>query len=71
MKPADRLFPLKVDDELYIGGMDLPFNPEMKFSFDVALGEPGIVEGESLLETLQRMAEVVDGLVVGFRSYLS
>jgi hypothetical protein len=70
-KPADRLFPLKVGDELYIGGVDHPINAEMEFSFDVALGEPGIVDGEQLLETLQNMTDVVDGLVAEFRTHLA
>lgn len=71
LKPADRLFPLKVGDELYIGGVDHPINAEMEFGFDIALGEPGIVDGEPLLETLQHMTDVVDGLVAGFRPHLA
>ena len=49
ISPADRLFPLKVGDELYIGGVDHPINAQMEFRFDVALGEPDVVEGEPLI----------------------
>lgn len=51
--------------------MDHPINAEMEFSFDVALGEPGIVDGEPLLETLHNMTDVVDGLVTEFRTHLA
>jgi hypothetical protein len=71
IKPADRLFPLKVGDELYIGGVDHPVNAEMQFSFDLALGEPGIVDGEPLLETLLRATEAVDNLVTEFKPHLA
>jgi hypothetical protein len=65
IKPADRKFPLKVGDRLYAGIYE-----GMSFRFDVALGEPQIVEGESLLETVQHMADAVDGLIGGFKPLL-
>jgi hypothetical protein len=71
VRPADRLFPLKVGDELYIGGVDHPVNPAMEFRFDVALGESGVVDGEPLIETLQQMVDAVDGLVAGFKPHLA
>ncbi len=70
-RPADRLFPLKVGDELYIGGADQPINDKMQFRFDVAFGEPGVAEDQPLLETLQQMVDAVDGLVSGLRAHLA
>jgi hypothetical protein len=70
-RPADRLFPLKIGDELFIGGSDDKVNEQMRFNFDVALGEPGIMNGEPLVETLHRMADLVDSLVIGFKPFLA
>ena len=69
-KSADRLFPLKAGDELFIDVPDAKVNEKMEFSFDVAFGEPQVVEGESLLETLQHMADLVDHLVFSFAPLL-
>ncbi len=71
IRPADRLFPLKAGDELYIGGVDHEINEKMEFRFNVAFGEPGIIEGEPLLETLHQMTDLVDGLIRGFKSLLT
>ena len=71
IKPADRLFPLKVGDELFIDAIGHEIHEKMDFRFDVAFGEPGIVEGEPLLETLQQMTELVDGIVSGFKPVLA
>lgn len=68
--PADRLFPLKAGDELYIGGPDHAINEKMQFRFDVALGEPGIIDGEPLVKTFHDMADLVDNLVISFRPLL-
>ena len=66
LKPADRLFPLKIGDELFIDGPDAEENEKMQFVFEVAFGEPKIVEGEPLLETLHQMTKVVDGIIPSF-----
>jgi len=67
IRPADRLFPLKAGDELYIGGPDHAINEKMQFRFDVALGEPGIIEGEPLHKTIHDMADLVDNVVLSFK----
>ncbi len=69
-RPADRLFPLKVGDELLIDAPDAEESPGMDFQFDVAFGEPGIVEGAPLLEALQKMAGVVADAIGQFRPLL-
>jgi hypothetical protein len=64
-RTADRLFPLKEGDPLLL---NVEFDEKMQFRFDVAFGEPGILEGEPILETLQQMANLVDGIVRSFAS---
>jgi hypothetical protein len=69
-RPADRLFPLKVGDELLIDAPDAEESPGMDFQFDVAFGEPGIVEDAPLLEALQEMAGVVADAIGQLRPLL-
>jgi hypothetical protein len=69
-KPADRLFPLKEGDELLIDAVDAEVNDKMHFQFEVAFGESGILEGESLIETLKSMADVVENLLTDFEPFL-
>jgi len=70
LKPADVLFPLKIGDELFIDAPDAEVNEKMQFVFEVAFGEPQIVEGEPLLETLRQLTKLVDGIVPGFEPLL-
>jgi hypothetical protein len=62
VNPADTGFPLKEGFELLIGAVDEKPNPKQQFRFDVALSETGIVEGESLLITMQSFATTVDNV---------
>jgi hypothetical protein len=62
-KPADVLFPLKEGDELFIDAPDGEVNEHMQFRFSVALNEPGIIEGEPLLETVHQLTALVEGIV--------
>jgi len=71
LKPADTLFPLKAGAELFADGPDAEVNPKLAFRFDIALGEPGVVEGESLMETLQQMSRTVVDLISKFRPLLT
>ena len=61
--PADKGFPLKEGFELYIGPPDEKPNPEQKFTFSVAISEPGVIEGKPLLETLHQLTTLVEGIV--------
>lgn len=65
---ADRMFPLKVGNELFIDSIENEVHEKMQFRFDVAFGELGVMEGEPILETLQQMADLVDGIVRSFAS---
>jgi hypothetical protein len=69
--PADKLFALKVGDELFIDGPGAEVNKNLKFRFEVAFGEPETSEGEPIVETLTQMADLVDSVVVSFRPFLS
>jgi hypothetical protein len=71
VKPADRLWPLKARDELFIDGPDSDLNPKVKFCFDVCLGEPGIIEGEPLVETLESLAAAVSAAIAELNPFLT
>ncbi|MBI2039932.1 hypothetical protein HYT18_02570 [Candidatus Microgenomates bacterium] len=71
IKPADILFPLKVGDELFIDGPDAKPIPNMQFRFNIVLNEPGIIEGEILIETIQSMINEVESLVPKFESLIT
>jgi hypothetical protein len=58
----DSFFPLKAGDELLVGTADDEVNEKMQFRFNVALYEPGIVEGKPLLETVQHLADLVSSV---------
>jgi hypothetical protein len=70
-KPADTLFPLKVGAELFVDEPNAQPIPDMQFRFDVVLNEPGIVEGEYLVDVVHSMVGVVDGLVPTFAPLIS
>jgi hypothetical protein len=69
-KVADRMFPLKAGDELFIDLPDAEPNEHLKFKFEVALSEPQILEGEPILETLHEMIDLVDHLIPIFKPLL-
>jgi len=71
VKPADRLWPLKAGDQLFIDAPDAKVDENRQFRFDVAFGEAQIAAGEPIIETLQQMADLVDSLIVSFRPFLS
>jgi hypothetical protein len=58
--PAENLFPLKVGEELFIGGKDDEENPKMQFRFSVLLHEPGVVDGEPVTDVLSAMVAEVE-----------
>jgi hypothetical protein len=71
VKPADRMFPLKQGDELFIDGPDAEPNEKLQFRFDVAFGEQGVVFGEPIVESLASMLSCVDGILPKFEAYLA
>jgi len=67
--PGKRIFPLKAGDEI-LRVPEAEINEDMKFLVDVAFNESGIVEGKSVLETLQGMANAVNNLLSDFAALL-
>lgn len=63
LNPADKGFPLKPGFELYVGAVDEKPNSKQQFRFDVALSELGIIEGKPLIETVNQLSVLVDGIV--------
>ena len=62
-------FPLQAGHELCtVPHADV--EQDMHFHFDIALNEPGIVQGESLLETLKGMLDLVRNVVADFAPLL-
>lgn len=60
---ADKGFPLKAGFELFIDAVDAEPNPKQQFRFDIALNEPGVIEGKPLLETVHQLVNLVEGIV--------
>jgi|HubBroStandDraft_1064217.scaffolds.fasta_scaffold01099_5 hypothetical protein len=62
--PADRKFPLKAGDALFIDAPNAKPNNDIKFTFDIALDELGVVAGESLITVIrvrqQRVMQVIE-----------
>lgn len=71
LRPADRLFPLKPGDELYIDAPDAPPDERLQFRFELGFGEKDVVYGDPLLETLATMVRTVEGIVPSFERHLS
>ncbi len=61
-----RICPLKAGDVLLRGIPDAEMNDDTKFFFGIALAEPGIVEGESLLKTVHDLANLVSNIIGQF-----
>lgn len=63
--------PLKPGFQLYTGAVDEKPNPNLRFQFEIGLDQPGIVESQSLLGTVNqltaRMEEVVTALTPQLR----
>jgi hypothetical protein len=71
VKPADRMFPLKQGDELFIDMPDAEPNPNIQFRFEVSLSEPKVVEGEPLIETIQMLFDEMRAITPIFRPCLA
>ena len=71
LRPADNKFPLKAGDELFIDAADAEPNGKIQFRFEVALNEPGIIEGKPVQETLVQFRDRVSSIVNSFRHHLA
>jgi hypothetical protein len=70
LNPADKGFPLEAGFELYIGDVDEKPNPKQQFRFDVAINEPGIIEGKPLLHVVNDFIGLVDDIVAALKPLL-
>jgi hypothetical protein len=70
MNAADKLCPLKVGDELYIGLPDEEFNPTLPFCIGIALNEPEIIQPDLMLTTVRHLAEIVSDTVKAMKPFL-
>lgn len=68
--PQDRLCPLEVGDALYVEPWELEMKQDRQFRFDISFHEPGVIECEPVLVTLQNLANVVDGIITAFEPLL-
>jgi hypothetical protein len=70
VSPTDRMFPLKTGDVVFIDAPNAKVNTKTSFRFDIAFGESGVVDGDSILKTLKDMSDLVGDIVSGFRPLL-
>lgn len=64
--PRFKVFPLKAGDVLLVDSPDAKINENIDFRFDVAFNEPGICEGDPILETLKQSLGLVREIVALF-----
>lgn len=69
-RPADRMFPIKVGDELLVDAPDAETSEKLEFRFEVAFGEEGVALGEPILETLSTLLQAVEAIPPKFESHL-
>lgn len=70
LRPADRMFPLKAGDELFIDGPDAEPNEKLEFRFEVSFGEEGVAFGVPIVETLASLVKLVEGIPPQFEPHL-
>jgi hypothetical protein len=75
VQPVNRLPLVKEGDILWtdVATPDMPWphvDYQLQFTFDIALGEPEVLKGKSLLETLQQTCDLVDNLISSFEPLL-
>ena len=65
VRPGDRMFPLKINDELFTDLPEAEPNEKVKFNFEVSFQEPeaDVRNGEPLVETLAGLITVVEGAI--------
>ena len=61
--------PLKDGD--VIATREAEMDNDMNLSLDLAFTEPEVIEGKSVIETLQRLVDLVDSIILSFRPFLT
>jgi hypothetical protein len=70
LMPEDKGFPLTPGFELYVGGPNEPFDPTLKFRFEVVLNEPDIAEGKALSDVVQDVIHRVEAVAAAMTPFL-
>ena len=71
IRPADNLFPLEAGKELLIDPPDAQPNEKIQFRFDVAIHEPGLIEGQPIVETVVTFRARISDIVNAFKPCLA
>ena len=71
MRPADNMFPLKAGNELFVDAVDAEPNEKIKFTFDIAMHEPAVIEGKPIMETLVQFRDRVNSIIEAFKPCLA
>lgn len=70
--PKERMFPLKAEDELLrVKDADAAPDAKEEFKFELAFGEPGVVEGEELQRALEQMGNTVSETIESLAPFLN
>lgn len=70
LRPADPLLALKVGDPLFMEPIEREVTKNRRFTYDVSFNQPGIIECEPVLKTLQDMTNLVDAIVISLGQFL-
>jgi hypothetical protein len=70
LRPADKLCPLKLNDDLFIDLPDAEEDKELAFGLDIALKELDLIDGEPLIDTMQRLTKSVEEVIPKFKMHL-
>ncbi len=62
--------PLKPGDGLFEEPIDLELDEDRRFALQIAFHEPGVIDCEPTLPTLQNFANLVDGIITAFEPLL-
>lgn len=70
-RPADRLFPLKIGDELFVDAVDAEEDPGLQFLFEVSFGEAGVVDGAQITDTFDEILTAIEQAIEALTPHLT
>jgi hypothetical protein len=68
--PANKLFPLKVGDQIFSETIDHKVYENRNFAFQVSLHKPGVIAGEPAIKTFHDMANLVGDIITALGKFL-
>lgn len=69
-EPQSPIFLLKVDAVLLTDYFKRDVDDKVDFKYEIVLDEPGVAEGNSLLDTLRQMEDCVGNIILSFKPHL-